>query len=117
MKQKARSIIITVLATLFGLDIAGMLVSWLLAYLFPASQGIGAHTGGFSISIAGPLGTIRPIGAALWMAFAMFWEILWALTFGVILSAIGQAAVSKAGMSRVIPDHSPKSIAIACGLG
>ncbi|HEY3026696.1 MAG TPA: permease [Pyrinomonadaceae bacterium] len=117
MKQKARSIIITVLATLFGLAIAGMLVSWVLAYLFPATPGIGAHTGGFSISIAGPLGTIRAIGSALWMAFAMFWEILWALILGFTLSAIVQAVVSKAEMSRILPDDSPKSIAVACGLG
>lgn len=66
MKQKARSIIITVLAMMFGLAIAVMLVSWLLAYLFPATSGIGAHTGGFSISIVRfPLSPIRAIGAAL----------------------------------------------------
>jgi len=56
-------------------------------------------------------------GHALWMAFLMFWEILWALTLGFLLSAIVQAVVSKSEMSRLLPDDSPKTIAKACGLG
>lgn len=62
----------------------------------------------------------HPIGAmenAFGMAFAMFWEILWALILGFTLSAIVQAVVSKSEMSRLLPNDSPKSIAIACGLG
>lgn len=47
----------------------------------------------------------------------MFWEILWALLLGFTLSALVQAVVSKSEMSRLLPDDSPKSIAIACGLG
>src|SRR5205085_10091876 len=62
--------------------------------------------------------TIFPmIGHAFWMAFAMFWEILWALNLGFLLSAIVQAVVSKAEMSRLLPDDSPKTVAKACGLG
>src|SRR5438094_2848043 len=57
------------------------------------------------------------IGHALYMAFAMFWEILWPLIFGFTLSAIVQAVVSKREMSRLLPDDSPKTLAIACGLG
>lgn len=62
----------------------------------------------------------HPIGAmgnAFGMAFAMFWEILWALILGFTLSAIVQAVVSKSEMSRLLPNDSPKSIAIACGFG
>src|SRR5947207_9056668 len=47
----------------------------------------------------------------------MFWEILWALILGFALSGIVQAVVSKKEMARVLPDHSPRTLAIACGLG
>ena len=57
------------------------------------------------------------IGQALWMAFAMFWEILWPLILGFGLSAVVQAVVSKSEMTRLLPNDSPKSLAIACGLG
>src|SRR5712675_1951190 len=56
-------------------------------------------------------------GHALWMAFAMFWEILWPLILGFGLSALVQAVVSKSEMTRLLPNDSPKSLAIACGLG
>ena len=55
--------------------------------------------------------------SALGMAFAMFWEILWALVLGFALSAMVQAVVSKRQMSRLLPDDSPRSLGIACGLG
>src|SRR5437660_3313428 len=54
---------------------------------------------------------------ALAMAFAMFWEILWALILGFGLSAIVQAVVGKEQMTKLLPDDSPKTLAIACGLG
>jgi uncharacterized membrane protein YraQ (UPF0718 family) len=54
---------------------------------------------------------------ALQMAGIMGWEILWALILGFSLSAIIQAVVSKEEMSRVMPDDSPRTIALACGLG
>jgi len=60
---------------------------------------------------------IASLGHALWMAFAMFWEILWPLILGFGLSGVVQAVVSKGEMSRLLPDDSPKSLAIACGLG
>src|SRR5713101_3458979 len=64
---------------------------------------------------------IASIGHAVWqslsMAFAMFWEILWALILGFGLSAVVQAVVSKREMTKLLPDDSPKSISIACGLG
>jgi len=51
------------------------------------------------------------------MAFAMFWEILWALILGFGISAIVQAVVGKEQMTKLLPDDSPKTLAIACGLG
>src|SRR4051794_6358577 len=56
-------------------------------------------------------------GDALSFAFGMFWEILWALILGFALSAVVQAVVSKGEMRRLLPDDSPRSIGIACGLG
>src|SRR6058998_3259232 len=54
---------------------------------------------------------------ALSLAFGMTWEILWALVLGFALSAAVQAVVSKAEMSRLLPDDSPRTLAIACALG
>jgi len=54
---------------------------------------------------------------ALSFAFGMFWEILWALILGFALSAVVQAVVSKGEMRRLLPDDSPRSIGLACGLG
>jgi uncharacterized protein len=47
----------------------------------------------------------------------MFWEILWALILGFGLSAVVQAVVSKGEMQRLLPDDSPRSVALATGLG
>src|SRR5881398_3064575 len=60
---------------------------------------------------------IVALGDALWMAFTMFWEILWPLILGFGLSAVVQAVVSKSEMTRLLPDDSPKSLTIACALG
>ncbi len=57
------------------------------------------------------------LGHALMMSFAMFWQILWALILGFSLSAVVQAVVSKEEMSRLLPDDSPRTIAVASGLG
>jgi uncharacterized membrane protein YraQ (UPF0718 family) len=57
------------------------------------------------------------IGDALSFAFGMFWEVLWALILGFALSAAVQALVSKSEMRRLLPDDSPKTIAVATGLG
>src|SRR5438045_4291573 len=61
------------------------------------------------------------IGHAVWesllMAFAMFWEILWALILGFGLSAIVQAVVGKEQMTKLLPDDSPKTLAVASALG
>jgi uncharacterized membrane protein YraQ (UPF0718 family) len=60
---------------------------------------------------------IGALGHALWMAFAMFWEILWPLILGFGLSGAVQAVVAKSEMSRLLPNDSPRSLSIACGLG
>jgi len=57
------------------------------------------------------------IGHALGFAFAMSWEILWALILGFALSGVVQAVVSKREMSRLLPDDSPRTLAIAGALG
>src|SRR2546430_10200061 len=60
---------------------------------------------------------MHAILSALGVAFAMFWELLWALILGFALFAVVQAVVSKRQMTRLLPDDSPRSLAIACGLG
>src|SRR5439155_9736367 len=54
---------------------------------------------------------------ALNIAFGMTWEILWALILGFFLSGVVQAVVSKREMTRLLPDDSPRTLAISCGLG
>ena len=57
------------------------------------------------------------IAHALSFAFGMTWEILWALILGFALSGAVQAVISKREMTRLLPDDSPRSLSIACGLG
>jgi len=54
---------------------------------------------------------------ALQIAFLMFWEIFWALILGFGLSAVVQAVVSKKQIIKLLPNSSPKSLLMACGLG
>ena len=54
---------------------------------------------------------------ALAVAGSMGWEILWALILGFALSAVVQAVVRKSEVTRLLPDSSPRSLAIASGLG
>ena len=54
---------------------------------------------------------------ALRMAGVMAWEMLWALCLGFLISSVIEAVVSKKQMSDLLPDSSPKTIAIATGLG
>jgi uncharacterized membrane protein YraQ (UPF0718 family) len=61
------------------------------------------------------------VGEELWRALSfaigMTWEVLWALILGFALSAVVQSVVSKREMRRLLPDHSPKTLAAATGLG
>jgi hypothetical protein len=54
---------------------------------------------------------------ALRMAGVMAWEILWALCLGFLLSSVVEAVVSKAEMSRLLPDASAKTIVKASAMG
>src|SRR5437870_13146921 len=56
-------------------------------------------------------------GHALYMAFAMFWEILWALILGFFISGVVQAVVSKQKIAKILGDTRPSTIAVACALG
>src|SRR5947209_20359478 len=47
----------------------------------------------------------------------MFWEILWPLALGFLVSAIVQSIVSRNAVASALGSDSPKSLAIACGLG
>lgn len=60
---------------------------------------------------------LRELGHALWLAFAMFWEILWPLILGFTISGVVQAVVSKKEMARLLGDDRPATLAKACGLG
>lgn len=62
-------------------------------------------------------GNLGCVTSALSMAFAMGWEIFWALALGFFLSASVEAFVSKKEMTRLLPDASPKSLALAAVLG
>ena len=42
------------------------------------------------------------LGSALQLAFAMFWQVLWPLALGFLLSAIVEAFVSKERVSRAL---------------
>jgi uncharacterized membrane protein YraQ (UPF0718 family) len=54
---------------------------------------------------------------ALKIAFFMFWEVLWSLALGFLLSAIVQAVVSKRAVARALGQDSPRSIALAGAFG
>src|SRR5438874_4119513 len=61
------------------------------------------------------------VGHELWRAFSfafgMTWEVLWALILGFTLSAAVQAVVSKRELRRLLPDDSPRTLAVASALG
>ena len=61
------------------------------------------------------------VGHEVWraasFALGMTWEVLWALILGFALSGVVQAVVSKRELRRLLPDDSPKTIAVATGLG
>lgn len=51
------------------------------------------------------------------MSGVMAWEILWALCLGFLLSSVVEAVVSKAQMSKLLPDSSGKTIVKASLMG
>jgi uncharacterized protein len=60
---------------------------------------------------------VDAITDALSFAFGMTWQVLWALVLGFALSGAVQALVSKERMRSLLPDDSPRTLAVATGLG
>src|SRR5258706_11517614 len=54
---------------------------------------------------------------ALRMSFYMFWEILWPLALGFLLSAVVQAAVSQRAVVRFLGTADVRGFLFACGFG
>lgn len=57
------------------------------------------------------------LGDALRLAFAMFWQVLWPLALGFLLSAIVEAVVPKQAVARLLGRDSPRGVATAAALG
>ena len=60
---------------------------------------------------------LTAIQEALFMAFSMFWEILWPLILGFTLSGIVQAVVSHQAIARALGGDSPKQLTLATLFG
>jgi uncharacterized membrane protein YraQ (UPF0718 family) len=60
---------------------------------------------------------LEHIGSALRLSFAMFWQVLWPLALGFLLSSVVEALVSKQAVSRLLGRDTPKSVALATALG
>ena len=60
---------------------------------------------------------VHAIAHALMVAAGMTWQILWSLILGFALSAIVQALVRKGTVERMLGNDSPKTLAVATGLG
>jgi uncharacterized membrane protein YraQ (UPF0718 family) len=95
-----------------GAGVAADVPAWKAAGRDGQPDTAGAALGGAAVNAV-----VAGFGHALGLAFAMTWEILWALILGFVISAAVQAVVSKAEMGRLLPDASPRSLSIACGLG
>lgn len=54
---------------------------------------------------------------ALSLSVTMFWEVLWPLIFGFLLSAIVQAVVSRRKMTEYLGNNSPKNYTYATLFG
>src|SRR3981081_1522175 len=54
---------------------------------------------------------------ALRIAFFMFWEVLWSLALGFLLSAVVQTVISKRAIVRALGQDSARSVALASALG
>jgi uncharacterized membrane protein YraQ (UPF0718 family)/YHS domain-containing protein len=60
---------------------------------------------------------VEHIGSALRLSFAMFWQVLWPLALGFLLSAVVETLVSKQAVSRLLGRDSAKSVAVATAFG
>src|SRR3984893_6385979 len=57
------------------------------------------------------------LGDALRLAFAMFWQVLWPLGLGFLLSAVVETLVSKQTISRMLGRDDARSVALATAFG
>jgi len=57
------------------------------------------------------------LGDALRLAFAMFWQVLWPLGLGFLLSAVVETLVSKQTVSRMLGRDNARSVALATAFG
>ncbi len=60
---------------------------------------------------------LRALAHALLVTGSMTWQILWALILGFALAAVIQAIVRRSTIERLLGDDSPRTLAIATGLG
>ena len=60
---------------------------------------------------------LQEIVRALEMAFFMFWEVLWPLALGFLISAIVQTVVSRNAVAGALGKDRPKAVVIASALG
>ncbi len=60
---------------------------------------------------------LTAIREALFMAFSMFWEILWPLILGFTLSGIVQAVVSHQAIAKALGGNSPRQLTLATLFG
>jgi len=60
---------------------------------------------------------LQHLADALRLAFAMFWQVLWPLALGFLLSAIVEALVPKQTVARILGRDTPRAIATATALG
>jgi len=60
---------------------------------------------------------LQALGHALLTSASMTWQILWALIFGFVLSAIVQAVIRRSTIVRRLGDDRPGTLAIATGFG
>jgi uncharacterized membrane protein YraQ (UPF0718 family) len=57
------------------------------------------------------------LGDALRLAFAMFWQVLWPLALGFLLSAVIEAVVPKQTVARLLGKDSARGVATAAAFG
>jgi uncharacterized protein len=60
---------------------------------------------------------VEHIGSALRLSFAMFWQVLWPLALGFLLSAVVETLVSKEAVSRLLGRDTARSVALATVFG
>ncbi len=60
---------------------------------------------------------LEQVGRALLLSFSMFWEVLWPLALGFLLSAVVQSVVSRQAVAGALGRFDLRGVALACGFG